>query len=522
MTSVQPKPTSISSAEVDVDYEKASPVSEAFKGADASDAGSNIGLELYHATAIQGLEYTKEEERKVVRKIDFYVLSILSVTFCLQYLDKTALNYANLFGMQTSLNLTSDQFSWLGSIFYFAYLVGSNPSSMLLQRFHMGRILGVAAIIWGVIIMTTAATDNFGGAMANRFFLGLVESIVTPGLVLQTGMWYRLEEQPGRQLWWYSFQGWAAVIGGLLGYGVGHINGALSEWTYIFLILGGVTILWGGLVFFCLPDTLVKTRFFTEREKAIALDRVAKNKSGLKNKTFKWYQVEHALKDPKTYLLFFMSIAAQIPNGTITNFSTVITKGIGNFTTLQTTLLGIPPNVIQVAALLISGYLASKIPNTRVLIMTAGNIACVVAAACMAYLPVEDRWPRLVAFWITPSQSIGFSLSLVMVSANTGGFTKKSFTAATTFVGYCIGNIIGPHFYKPEESPIFRTAIISMLAGYCIKTALGIVLGLYMWNENRRRDRLLAETGGQSEKESEEDGMLDRTEFENPGFRYSL
>ncbi|KZT50547.1 MFS general substrate transporter [Calocera cornea HHB12733] len=469
-----------------------------------------------------GLQYTKEEEKRVVRKIDLMVLPILSVTFCLQYLDKTALNYANLFGMQTSLHLTSDQFSWLGSIFYFAYLIGSNPSSMLLQRYPMGRVLGVAAIIWGVIIMTTAATSNFGGAMANRFFLGLVESIVTPGLVLQTGMWYKLEEQPGRQLWWYSFQGWAAVIGGLLGYGVGHITGALAEWTYIFLILGAVTILWGALVFFYLPDTLVKAKFFNDRERAIALDRVAKNKSGLKNKTFKWYQVKHAMKDPKTYLLFFMSIAAQIPNGTITNFSTVITKGIGNFTTLQTTLLGIPPNVIQVAALLISGYLASTIPNTRVIIMTAGNIACVVAAACMAYLPAADRWPRLVAFWITPSQSIGFSLSLVMVSANTGGFTKKSFTAATTFVGYCIGNIIGPHFYKPEESPIFKTAVISMLAGYCIKTGLGIVLGVYMWNENKRRDRLYAETGGQSEKESEEEGMLDRTEFENPGFRYSL
>jgi len=191
-------------------------------------------------------------------------------------------------------------------------------------------------------------------------------------------------------------------------------------------------------------------------------------------------------------------------------------------TVLQTTLLGIPPNVIQVFALLISGYIASRVPNTRVIIMTCGNIACVVAAACMAYLPVQDKWNRLVAFWITPSQSIGFSLSLVMVSANTGGFTKKAFTAATTFVGYCVGNIIGPHFYKPEEAPVYRTAVISMLAGYCIKTFLGIVLGLYMWNENRRRDKLFRDSAGASEKDAVEDGMLDRTEFENPGFRYSL
>ena len=67
----------------------------------------------------------------------------------------------------------------------------------------------------------------------------------------------------------------------LLGYGVGHINGTFPNWAYIFLILGAFTILWGGVLWFYLPDSLVGAKFLSEREKAIALARVARNKSGI-------------------------------------------------------------------------------------------------------------------------------------------------------------------------------------------------------------------------------------------------
>lgn len=43
--------------------------------------------------------------------------------------------------------------------------------------------------------------------------------------------------------------------------------------------------------------------------------------TGIKNKQFKVYQVKEAFTDPKTYLLFVASIAAQIPNGVVSNFS---------------------------------------------------------------------------------------------------------------------------------------------------------------------------------------------------------
>ena len=40
-----------------------------------------------------------------------------------------------------------------------------------------------------------AATSNFAGAVAVRFFLGVFESAVTPGFALFTSQWYTRKEQ---------------------------------------------------------------------------------------------------------------------------------------------------------------------------------------------------------------------------------------------------------------------------------------------------------------------------------------
>ena len=64
-----------------------------------------------------------------------------------------------------------------------------------------------------------------------------------------------------------------------------------------------------------------------------------------------------------------------------------------------------------------------------------------------------------------------------------------------------------------------------MLVGYSIKLAAVIVLYVYMWQANKKRDREAAAGGILSEvdeREAIERGMHDVTELDNKGFRYSL
>ena len=99
------------------------------------DPEHEVGLDLYRQA--KELEYTPEESKRVfvyylvfvgtscsrdslrLRKIDWHILPMFMVTQGLAYLDKTAINYANLFGIRTSLHITQAQYVRLRRLAYF-------------------------------------------------------------------------------------------------------------------------------------------------------------------------------------------------------------------------------------------------------------------------------------------------------------------------------------------------------------------------------------------------------------------
>lgn len=90
---------------------------------------------------------------------------------------------------------------------------------------------------------------------------------------------------------------------------------------YVFLIFGAISVTVGVIAFIVLPDLPSTAKFLNERERAIAVERVAANRQGVKNHHFKWYQVKQAALDPKTWLLFVMAVGAQVPNSALTSVS---------------------------------------------------------------------------------------------------------------------------------------------------------------------------------------------------------
>jgi len=280
------------------------------------------------------------------------------------------------------------------------------------------------------------------------------------------GMWWTAAEQPLRLEAYYCTNGIATMIGGLLGYAIGHITtGALDRWMYVFIIFGSVSIVWGVVVLLFLPDLPSTAKFLTERERYVAVERVASNRQGVKNTHFKKYQLMQALRDPKTWILFIMAVGAQVPNSALTSVSfflflrpkmrgatkltqrnsqfTSIIVGSFGFDTLGTQYLQVPGGFIQFAALLGGGFICSHFPNSRCIVMIAANLICILGAAMLVGLPASNKWGRLVGLWLCYFQGLGFSMSLTMVSSNVAGYTKKQVTGTILFVGYCVGNIIG-------------------------------------------------------------------------------
>jgi hypothetical protein len=57
--------------------------------------------------------------------------------------------------------------------------------------------------------------------------------------------------------------------------------------------------------------------------------------------------------------------------------------------------------------------------------MIVGNLICVAAGGTLVGLSPDQVWGRLAALWLCSCQSVGFAMSLTMVSSNVAGYTKK-------------------------------------------------------------------------------------------------
>jgi sugar phosphate permease len=130
------------------DYEKRNEDVESIQPSTAIPSSASSDLDDSYETYKQsaGLSIDETEAKAVLRKIDIRILPILFVTYLLQYLDKNGINYASVYGLQTGTKLKGQDFSWLGSIFYFGYLAGQFPAGYLMQRLPIAKFLGVVTL----------------------------------------------------------------------------------------------------------------------------------------------------------------------------------------------------------------------------------------------------------------------------------------------------------------------------------------------------------------------------------------
>jgi len=129
-----------------------------------------------------------------------------------QYVDKTTLSYAAIFGIKKNLDLQGTDYSWLSSIFYFGWLAWAIPSNSTLQRLPPACYLAGKVFMWGVLLMCEAASRNFATLAALRVLSGAFEDIADPAfmLVVSTG-------QPWQIAGYYLWNGMGVAGGSLIG-----------------------------------------------------------------------------------------------------------------------------------------------------------------------------------------------------------------------------------------------------------------------------------------------------------------
>lgn len=154
--------------------------------------------------AILSEPITKEEARKLLWKVDLIMIPLITLSVILSATDKVIISNAAIYGMKKDAHLVGNQYSWVGSIFYFGYLVAEYPPAFLIQRLPVAKFLSVCVLGWGIIMLCTAATHNFAGLAVTRFIMGMLESIVFPVCSILTVMWWTTGEQLMRVAFWFN------------------------------------------------------------------------------------------------------------------------------------------------------------------------------------------------------------------------------------------------------------------------------------------------------------------------------
>jgi hypothetical protein len=180
------------------------------------------------------------------------------------------------------------------------------------------------------------------------------------------------------------------------GYGIGHIKGALASWRYEFLVVGAFCAFWGIALAFLLPNSPRTIWGFTHDEKLVMIARMRRNQTGIEQNRINWGQVKEAYLDYKTWLFTLLGFVGNVPNGGISNFSTLVIKGLG-FDTLHTALLGIPQGVLVVIWIGLGALANRYMPhNSRTLVCALFMLPTIAGALGFLLAPTDAYVGRLI------------------------------------------------------------------------------------------------------------------------------
>lgn len=134
------------------------------------------------------------EERVLLRKLDWSILTIGCLGFFMKYLDQGNLSNAYVSGMQEDLRMFGNEYTYAQTAYTCAYAVMQVPSTLIVQRVRPSVWLAAMEVAWGVFTFAQAGTHNVSQLYAFRFFVGFFESSFFPVLLYVLGSWYTRTE----------------------------------------------------------------------------------------------------------------------------------------------------------------------------------------------------------------------------------------------------------------------------------------------------------------------------------------
>ncbi|KAF2459023.1 major facilitator superfamily domain-containing protein [Lineolata rhizophorae] len=475
-------------------------------------------------SSIQSFElYTPDEDRTVLRKLDWRLVPFMALLYMLSFLDRSNIGNARIAGLERDLNLSSYQYDWLLTAFYITYIVFEWMTLMYrLVPPHIYISLCVAS--WGLLASLQSLSISFGSLLFLRALLGISEAAFGPGVPFYLSFFFRRDELAFRTGLFISAAPLATSFASSLAWAITKWGegGPLAPWRLLFLLEGFPSIFVAVVAWSFIPDGPDTASFFTSRQKIVAVQRLRKERElasaqdaekEASSQRLNLKEIVGTLLDPKCYLTALMFFSCNVSFSSMPVFLPTIIREMGH-SPITSQALSAPPYLVSFVVVLLSAYISDRL-RSRSTVIVVHSILAATGYALIAFAGWQ-RWSNPVWRYIGiyPATAGFFSAITLIITwtINNQDSDSKRGTgmAMLNVIGQC-GPLVGTRLYPDKDGPYYvpgmTVCAIFMLAVGILALGLRWVLvrknrmsrGRRAWRMTDRGDELQSEVGGHFE-----------------------
>jgi len=457
-------------------------------------------------------------EKRVWFKMDWWLLPIVALFYLLSFLDRTNLGNARIAGLQKELKMTDYQYSIALTITYVPYIAAELPSNLLLKIIGPNLMLPTMLTLWGVITTAQGAVKSYGGLLACRFFLGLMEGGVFPGLVLYLSSFYPRKRLHMRISAFFSTASLSGAFSGILAYGILRLDGKKghSGWEWIFIIEGVFTIFVGLCAYLLMPSTIQSARFLSQEEKDY-VERKLKEDGAMSNDIddgFSWREVWMAFKLPQVWFLAIIFFFSGTTLFGLAYFTPSIVQGLG-YKGATAQLMSVPMYAVAFVITMLVAWLSDRYQARGLATIFCSLLATIGFAM---FLGSHNKHVQYGSLFLSITGVYCSAPATSTWSANNAApHTRRATAIAIGFIMTNSGGILSTWLLGTlSKGPRYTKGTIVLLIFSALMTVFALGNMWYLNDQNKKKALRREELGGK--RENEEKGLGDRSAW----FIYNL
>ncbi|WP_313296634.1 MFS transporter [Pseudomonas sp.] len=390
------------------------------------------------------LEAVSTVRTSAYRKTAWRLMPFLMLCYLCAYLDRVNVGFAKL-QMMNDLALSEAVYGLGAGMFFIGYFLCEVPSNIILHKVGARVWIARIMITWGIISALFAFVETAWQFYLLRFFLGVAEAGLAPGLLLYLTYWFPSYRRARMTVLWFIAIPLSGMVGGPLS---GWIMNAFAGvqgwagWQWMFVLEAVPTVLVGLLVLAYLKDGVHQATWLNDEEKVLVTRELAEDNQ---------HKVTHAsvgefIRDRRLWLLAGIYFCVVMGQYAITFWLPTLVRNAGVSDPLHIGMLSSLPYLCAIAAMLLVGRSGDKHRERRwhlIVPMIAGAIGLSLAALMGGNVTLSILSLCLAASGILSATSLFWMLPTTLlggVSAAAGIAAVNSFA---NLAGFCSPYLIG-------------------------------------------------------------------------------